>query len=386
MRRMVRYLLLIGSFAAVPSVALRVCFATGPPAFPVGAIQPKGNAESSSAELLQQSQSTVNDGSGPVKQIADERLKVTTGRGSGVLSLYVSLDWSKSQPRVERAIIVFHGGARNAEDYRDSVKRAIESTGRSTNTILIAPRFLEEQDLTAFPFLPTGQLLRWSSGAWEDGQDALAPAPISSFEAIDAILKILGNKHLFPNLRLVVLAGHSGGGQTLQRYAVVGRGEELLRKVGVHVRYVVANPSSYVYFNDERPTSDGRFAPYKASSCAAFNRWKYGVVNSPPYVANRSFREMEDRYVSRDVIYLLGTADTTAALGMDQSCAAEAEGPFRYDRGINYFHYLASRHPGNFKQRLWYVPGVGHDQHKMFNSSCGLSALSDFGICATKGK
>jgi trehalose 6-phosphate synthase len=68
----------------------------------------------------------------------------------------------------------------------------------------------------------------------------------------------------FPDLKTVVLAGHSGGGQLVHRYAVVGKAPAALASAGIHLRYVVANPSSYVYFSDARPALNAH--------CREFNR------------------------------------------------------------------------------------------------------------------
>ena len=117
------------------------------------------------------------------------------------------------------------------------------------------------------------------AGGWEGGDPALAPAPASSFDALDAILARLADQRLFPNLKQVVVAGHSGGGQVVQRYAIAGKGEVALTKNGIGVRYVIANPSSYAYFTAERPE------PSIAASCPRYNNWKYGMEQRPPYLA-----------------------------------------------------------------------------------------------------
>ena len=224
------------------------------------------------------------------------------------------------------------------------------------------------------------------------GADAMN-SPVSSFDAIDAILEILGDHRRFPNLKTVVLAGHSAGGQLLQRYAVVGRGGDLLERSGIRVRYVVANPSSYVYFSPERPAlkPHGEFtfaAP--ANTCSGgYDRWKYGVNDPPTYAPAEEFAKVENDYVRRDVVYLLGTKDTDPDHpALDKSCSGEDEGPYRFFRGKAYFRYLQMRHPElggtTATQQLWAVPGVEHDGEKMLNSECGLAALFDAGTCGTR--
>ncbi len=315
-----------------------------------------------------------------VEEVAHSSLRVTTSAGTAVLPIYVSSDWSKPQPRVARAIVIFHGKKRNAESYFRSAIEATQSAGDAgQGTIVIAPQFLAEEDAAAFHL--NSSVLRWHQESWEGGENAMGPAAISSFDAIDAVLAQLADRSLVPDLVQVVLAGHSGGGQVLQRYAVVGRGEVALTKVGVRVRYVVANPSSYVYFSEDRPLNTTSFARY-TGSCKGFNRWKYGVRGAPPYVGQTSFVDMEESYSRRDVVYLLGTADTDPHHpDLDVSCEGEAEGPHRFARGRAYFAYMKARHPKTLSQRLWEVSGVAHDERGMFQSSCGMEALFDVPGC-----
>jgi pimeloyl-ACP methyl ester carboxylesterase len=317
-----------------------------------------------------------------VDEVAHGTLRVTTSAGTGLLPIYVSSDWSKPQPRITRAIVIFHGVKRNAGSYFRSANEAVESAGKAgQGTIVIAPQFLREEDAAGL-HLDSG-ILRWHHERWESGANAIGPAPLSSFDAIDAVLAQLADRLRFPDLVQVVLAGHSGGAQAVQRYAAVGRGEGALTEIGVRVRYVIANPSSYVYFSEDRPLSNTSFARY-SGSCKGFNRWKYGVEDTPPYVGQNSFVSMEESYGRRDVIYLLGTADTDPHHpDLDVSCEGEAEGPNRFARGTAYFTYIKARHPENFSQRLWEVPGVAHDEREMFHSSCGMEALFDLPGCAS---
>lgn len=332
-----------------------------------------------------------------VKAIADHLLPVVTAsRGQGNLPLYATLDGksvdlAKPQPSVVRALLIFHGKLRNADVYNRSGLEAIHTAGEAgKGTLLLTPQFLSEEDVDAFHLPPS--VLRWGPEAWMGGENALHGGP-SSFDAIDAILMLLANRQLFPNLRRVVLAGHSGGGQVMQRYAVVGRGGETLMRAGVHVRYVVANPSSYLYFSPERPVlnpkGDFTFGTPVKSCNGKYDHWKYGVNDPPPYLGTDDFKHLEDRFVRRDVIYLLGTNDIDPNHpALDKSCSGEDEGPYRFFRGKAYFRYLENRHPElmqtSASQQLWFVPGVEHDGDKMLNSTCGLAALFDLGPCSTR--
>ena len=327
----------------------------------------------------------------PVSAVADKTLKVVTAKGTGLMPMYVSADWSKPLPEVTRAMIIFHGKLRNADTYNASGLAAIKSAGAAgKGTLLITPQFLAQVDIEQYKLPPS--VLRWSPEGWMGGDDA-TNQPVSSFDAIDAILAQLSDRTRFPNLKNVVLAGHSGGGQVMQRYAVVGRGGEKLIHVGVHVRYIIANPSSYVYFSPERPVLEAKgsfmFEIPKKSCFGKYDKWKYGVNEPVPYVGDNDFKEMEQRFVRRDVIYLLGTNDTDPNHpALDKSCAAEDEGAYRFFRGKAYFAYMTGRHPElaeeHATQQLWFVPGVEHDGDKMFNSPCGLAAIFGAGSCTTR--
>jgi hypothetical protein len=311
-------------------------------------------------------------GESPVRVIADARLPV----GTGVLPLYLSQDWDVPLPAVTRAVIVLHGRRRDADTYYAAAQNAADAAGSAARgSLLIVPQFLAGVDVRHHRLPP--DMLHWTLESWMGGEPAEAPAPISSFDALDAILARLMDRAGFPNLRSVVVAGHSGGGQVAHRYAVLGRGGDRLQAVGLAVRYVVANPSSYVYFNPERPTLDGGFARFPAARCPGFDAWKYGMNGLPPYAGAAAPAALEAPFAGRQVVYLWGGGDTDRDQpALDRSCAAAAQGPHRLARGQAYFAYLKARHP-DLAHRAAVVPGVGHDGGAMFRSAPGLAALFD---------
>jgi pimeloyl-ACP methyl ester carboxylesterase len=321
--------------------------------------------------------------SAAVKVVANDRLKVVADGGSGLLPLYVSREWRTELPEIVHAIIIVHGQSRNADDYFYYTQQALvmvaqQYPGLIEHTILIAPQFLNESDTAAHSLPP--EVLRWHVSAWEGGEPSQAPIHVSSFEALDAILGKLADRKVFPNLKGVIVAGHSGGGQLVQRYAVAGNGDAALVAAGVKIRYVAANPSSYLYFSSERPTVSGGFAT-PAAACPGYNRWKYGWDQAPDYVKPGSQAELEKRYAARDVFYLLGGADTDPQQSaLDKTCSGELQGAYRLQRGLNYARYLRGRHPG-LKHNVWEVEGVGHDGKGMLTSDCGRAAVIGIGTC-----
>lgn len=312
----------------------------------------------------------------PVPAVESGRFTVTTPRGSGEMPVETSLDWSVPQPDITRAVIVIHGWSRR--DMRSGRNAARRAGDAAAHTLIVTPQFLIPTDIAAHA-LPAN-VLRWSLNDWSDGHDAQGPAPLSSFDVLDAIFARLADRQRFPQLREVVLAGHSAGAQMVQRYVALGRGTALLDHERVHVRFVIANPSSYLYFDRRRPSTNGTFAVDTDASCPRVDQWKYGLSGPLPRYAGASVNALrvERRYLASDIVYLLGTADNDPAHPeLDRSCAARAQGATRYARGLAYFGYLhmLDRRVG---QRLLEVDGVGHHSSEMFSSPPGLAALFGF--------
>ncbi|MHC2103718.1 alpha/beta hydrolase [Methylobacterium sp. CM6246] len=308
----------------------------------------------------------------PVPVVQDARLEVRARQGVGVVPLHVTQDWTVSQPGIRRAVIVIHGWPRR--DLRSGEYAVARAGMAADDALVITPQFLIQADIAAHHLPDT--TLRWGPNDWAIGRDAAAPASISSFDVLDAILDRLADRQTFPNLRKVVVAGHSAGGRFVQRYAAVGHGQAPLRTAGVHIRYVVANPSDYLYFDAARP-----FAP--APGCSAVNRWAYGLdTGLPRYATQLSDPEsLWTEYLAKDIVYLLGTDDNDQNHPqLDRSCAAEAQGLSRLQRGIAFVKTMAAA--GALRQSLLEVPGVGHHSSQIFGSQCGVFALFDNGSCA----
>ncbi|PYE27704.1 hypothetical protein C7410_10135 [Paraburkholderia silvatlantica] len=321
----------------------------------------------------------------PVSVIADARMpvrmSVDTQQGQAQFPLYVSADWNAPQPAVQRAVIIVHGRLRNADTYFRTAQHARELAGVDpAATLLVAPQFLATADVSAHH--APGDLLSWRGNAWMAGADAASGVPVSSYAVLDDIARHLADRRLFPNLKTIVFVGHSGGAQVLQRYAIVSHADALAAE-GIDVRFVVASPSSYAYFDAQRPDANGAPAAFDASRCADFDRWKYGMENRPASIAGSTPAQLEADYVKRRIVYLAGgNDDDPASASLDNSCAARAQGAQRVARAQGFYRYLQTRHPGGLNQTFHVVPGVGHDGARMLTSSCALAAMFDTAGCA----
>lgn len=302
----------------------------------------------------------------PVAAVVDGRLAL----GDAQLSVFVSQDWSRPLPDVRRAVIVVHGYQRNAADYA----RNMMALGPPADTLVVAPQFLAPEDIAAH-HLPDS-ILRWDREQWEDGNPALGPAPLSAFDGFDAIFAKLTDRATFPNLTQIVLAGFSAGGQVVQRYAAVGKGEDV-----IPLRFVVGSPGTYVYFGEERPLPDGGFGAFSgATECPDYNRWKFGFGGGLPAYALDAVKQgipaLERRYTARDIVYLAGGDDTDPNHRLlNKTCAGEAQGQTRLARMRAFVAEMKRRDGDAFRQPMWVVPGVAHNEAKVFGSPCGRAAL-----------
>lgn len=330
----------------------------------------------------------------PVKTIAPERLKIKTALGEALVPAYASSDVNKTQPQIKCAVIVVHGRLRDADKYFDLSMHAARSSNVLADTLVIAPQLLTFADAARHEL--AANVARWRNEAWRTGEVGKAPFAISSFEVIDGIIALLSDRTRFPNLERIVVAAHSSGAQFVQRYAVVGRADQVLTAAGLQpfadgadvtvgkgavmrVRYVVANPSSYVYFDATRPKP--------VEKCAEYNHWLYGMVDPVSYVAGDS-KAMEQRYLTRRVIYMGGGRDVDPNhSALDKSCMAETQGVNRLERSLNYFSHVqkhAKLQGVTLRHTRVEVPGVAHDADRMFNSVCGMAALFDTPGCELK--
>lgn len=330
----------------------------------------------------------------PIKTVAPERLKIKTALGEALVPAYTSCDVSKVQSNIKRAVIVVHGRLRDADKYFDLSMRAAKVSNALTDTLIIAPQILINADTARHDLAPN--FARWTSEGWLGGDGGKAPFAISSFEVLDGIIALLSDRTRFPNLERIVVAAHSGGAQFVQRYAVVGRADQVLTAAGLQpyadgvevaagksnvmrVRYVVANPSSYVYFDSTRPKPVER--------CAEFDHWRYGLIDPVPYVRGDN-KALEQRYLTRRVIYMAGGNDVDPNhAALDKTCMAETQGANRLERGLNYFAHVQKRakfQGVSLRHTRVEVPGVAHDADRMFNSVCGMAALFDAPGCELK--
>lgn len=292
--------------------------------------------------------------------------RVTIGNGLRI-PVYRTHAFAAGTGAVSHAVIVVHGIDRDADAYFNTMVQALRTAGVLDSTIVVAPHFqtLDDAPLADEPY--------WSSEGWKRGDlsDAASPlARTSSFAVIDTLLRALGDRARFPRIRTIVLTGHSAGAQLTHRYAAAS---PLAESLGVPVRFIVANPSSYLYLRSERPSATAFAAPDSAA-CPGWDDWPYGLRNRNSYAKAADDATLRTRLITRDVRVLVGDADTLTA-NLDVSCEGNLEGNRRYDRGRALVWFLTQYYPSHH-HRESVVPGIGHSSGGMYGSAAGQSALT----------
>jgi pimeloyl-ACP methyl ester carboxylesterase len=274
---------------------------------------------------------------------------------------------------IRRALIMVHGTNRNADHYFATATAAAFLAGAIDDTVVISPRIASNSG-------PSGgrgggcndtldvNEVNWSCGgdSWRSGGNSTSHPNLTSFDFVDQILRKLANKSVFPNLKTIVVAGHSAGGQFVARYQMANRVHDTL---GVPIAYVVANPSSYAWPDASRPTaaddaapdaakaawqtedvhSKFSYGPFDSSACGNYNRWPAGLDNrTGGYTKGMTDDQLKKQLVSRPTTFLFGQVDVLPLGGFDSSCSAMAQGATRRARGEAYVKYvnetLGARH------------------------------------------
>jgi hypothetical protein len=336
---------------------------------------------------------------------------VTVAGGPARVLVYRTYPLDVRNETITRALVVVHGGARDADQYYGSALAAGFLAGALDDTIIIAPRFASNAgapgavigrfSLTCRDTLAPSELnwpCTWeSSGAlsmvdWRTGGAAVGTNSITTFDAADEILLKLANKTIFPNLRGIVVAGHSGGGVFVTRYAMAN---QLHDRLAIPITYVAANGGAYPYLDNLRPSTSAipahvaaapwsftspsvlpspGFAPFPgAGDCASYNSWPYGLQHRTGDTVRLSEDQLKKQFAARSMTYLLGQYDTIMIPVFDASCAATAQGPNYLARGLAWGAYVKEKYEA--KHQTLIVPSCGHNERCMFTADVALPVL-----------
>ena len=287
--------------------------------------------------------------------------------------IYRTYSLDKKNEKITRALIVIHGQGRDADNYFRTSLAATFLADALSDTIVISPRFASSDGRTCRDNLDANEV-NWpcSGDSWRSGGVAINDAKLTSYDFMDEIVRRLGRKELFPNLKAIVISGHSAGGQFVTRYEMAN---QVYDSIKIPTTYVVANPSSYSYLDPERPSgANNELRPFgDARNCTTYDNWPYGLKNRTGYAAKLSDDLLKKQLAARPVVYLLGELDILPLAGFDSSCPAMAQGPTRLARGQNFAAYVNDKYKAQHKAVV--VPLCGHNARCMFTSEVALPIL-----------
>jgi pimeloyl-ACP methyl ester carboxylesterase len=310
---------------------------------------------------------------------------VTLGGGPARSMVYSTYALDKPNTAVTRALVMVHGTLRNADHYFATATSAGFLAGALNNTVIIAPHFI------ASPDKPQANEVVWPNrgDSWRSGGMSTSNPTLSAFDFMDEILRTLSNKKMFPNLKQIVVTGHSAGGQFATRYEMANKVHGTLGDVSV--TYVVANPSSYAWPAAVRPLPTGdanpatadkealgpngekvntqfTYGPFNSADpkVANYNHWPSGLESRTGYTAQMSDDQLKKQLVERPTTYLLGQVDVLPLGGFDSSPSAMTQGPTRRARGEAFFEYV--NETLGAKHNAIIVPECGHNDRCIFTT------------------
>jgi len=300
---------------------------------------------------------------------------ITHAGGPARSLVYRTYPLDQRNPAITRALVMVHGAGRDADNYFRTALAAAFLAGALDDTIVVSPRFASKgggcDDALA------ADEVSWpcNGDSWRSGGAADKDGQLTSYDFADAILKKLASKATFPNMRAIVVAGHSAGGQFVNRYEMANQVHDAL---GVPVAYVVANPSSYAYLDPTRPAPGANGATDfrvfgDRRNCTTYDSWPYGIQNRSGYTARLSDEALKKQLAARPTTYLVGELDTLPLAGFDSSCPAMAHGANRNLRGQAWGKYVTEKFGAHHATSV--VPLCGHNARCMFTADAVLALL-----------
>ncbi len=298
---------------------------------------------------------------------------VRLGGGPARSLIYRTYSLDEKNEQVTRALVMIHGAGRDAGNYFRTAVAAAFLAGALEDTVVIAPRFASNDGRGCRDTLAPNEV-SWSCNgdSWRSGGASNSNPDLTSYDFADEILRRLARGDAFPNLKAIVVAGHSAGGQFVTRYEMANRVHDSL---GVRVTYVVANPSSYAYLDGTRPAAGGgEFRAFNdARNCTTYDRWPYGLKGRSGYAAGLDDDQLKRQLAARPATYLVGELDVLPLAGFDSSCPAMAQGPTRQARGEAYVKYVNQKFGAHHESLV--VPLCGHNARCMFTADPVLAIL-----------
>ena len=296
---------------------------------------------------------------------------------------YRNIPLANTSADIKYAIISLHGDGRNADEHFNIIGQATVNAGLEDSTILLAPVYPFQDDINQYNL--GDDVLYWSDTDWNAGdlsrntQSNPRPFRISSFSTMDSIYHRLVENN--PNLKRIVLTGHSAGSQMVVRYAAGGRAQADLTETGIDFVFVPTNTPSFLYYDDNRVLNqNAEVFEFGPSDCGSASQYKYGLDNLNQYMENTGEATIIENYKQAGVTYLIGQYDFG---GQTNTCARMVQGSSRLIRTHVYFSYIGFFYGDSIynNHRMAEIPAAYHEFDEIVFTDCGMNALFNIGDC-----
>ena len=296
---------------------------------------------------------------------------------------YRNIPLANTSADIKYAIISLHGDGRNADEHFNIIGQATVNAGLEDSTILLAPVYPFQDDINQYNL--GDDVLYWSDTDWNAGdlsrntQSNPRPFRISSFSTMDSIYHRLVENN--PNLKRIVLTGHSAGSQMVVRYAAGGRAQADLTETGIDFVFVPTNTPSFLYYDDNRVLNqNAEVFEFGPSDCGSASQYKYGLDNLNQYMENTGEATIIENHKQAGVTYLIGQYDFG---GQTNTCARMVQGSSRLIRTHVYFSYIGFFYGDSIynNHRMAEIPAAYHEFDEIVFTDCGMNALFNIGDC-----
>jgi poly(3-hydroxybutyrate) depolymerase len=266
----------------------------------------------------------------------EAELTTPSGEKSGILPFAAGPDFQNKvipvhyyvpagDPAAMSVQIVLHGASRNADEYLDAWKIKADKYG----IIILAPEFSKKQFTIG----------AYTHGLFVDSLNRMNPPQQTLFALMDRMFAFAKAEFQWKHERYNIY-GHSAGGQFVHRFLQFYHSPHIDKAVA-------ANPGWYTY------PDEGLEYPYGIG----------GLFED--HLAHRQ------TYYAKDMLILLGTADTSRVDNLRVNLEADLQGLTRLERGKNFYAAnmkVAESAAQAFNWKIAFVPDSGH-QHELMSAA-----------------
>lgn len=309
----------------------------------------------------------------------DTRYKFKINKVQAQIPYATNLNINTYNPNITRLVLAIHSSSYNPDTYLNNTLELFKKFPDMKDKILIiSPAFFHENRTSI------QDIVTWSVSPFWGSSSALYKDKninLSAYEIVDNILTRIITSDNFPNLKDVIILGHSAGGQMVNRYAASNNIEtRIALHYDINMKYLVMAPSSYIYFNEKRVVNSSlnKFKKPKVKN-SKYNVWGYGLDKLYGYHKRHKItaRYIKEQYSKRKVLYLVGEHDEKRDKSLGVSKGAMMQGKNRKERAIAYYTHLKKYFGSSITQiqKMEIIKGAGHWGKALMSSKEGTKFI-----------